>query len=148
MSTSMFIKQLSVFIENQEGRLEEVLEALKSENINIISLSLADTSEYGLLRLITSDPEAGQAALKEKGFAAMLTDVLAVRLSHQVGKLQEILSIVCKAGLNVEYMYALSNKDDDASIICKISNGDEAAGLLKSREVKLYSQEDIINIYC
>lgn len=148
MSTSMFIKQLSVFIENKEGRLEEVLEALKSENINIISLSLADTSEYGLLRLITSDPEAGQAALKEKGFAAMLTDVLAVRLSHQVGKLQEILSIVCKAGLNVEYMYALSNKDDDASIICKISNGDEAAGLLKSKEVELYSQEDIINIFC
>lgn len=148
MSTSMFIKQLSVFIENKEGRLEEVLEALKSENINIISLSLADTSEYGLLRLITSDPEAGQTALKEKGFAAMLTDVLAVRLSHRVGELQEILSIVCKAGLNVEYMYALSNKDNDASIICKISNGDEAAGLLKSKEVELYSQEDIIKIFC
>lgn len=144
----MFIKQLSVFIENQEGRLEEVLDALKEENINIISLSLADTSEYGLLRLITSDPEAGQAALKKKGFAAMLTDVLAVRLSHKVGELQEILSIVCKEGLNVEYMYALSNKDADASIICKISNGDEAAVLLKSREVELYSQEDIVKIFC
>lgn len=143
----MFIKQLSVFIENQEGRLEEVLDVLKAEQINIISLSLADTSEYGLLRLITSSPEAGQAALKEKGFAAMLTDVLAVRLSHQVGKLQEILSIVCKAGLNVEYMYALSNKEEDASIICKISNGDEAAGLLKSKEVELYSQEDIMKIF-
>ncbi len=143
----MFIKQLSVFIENQEGRLEEVLDVLKKEQISIISLSLADTSEYGLLRLITSDPEAGQAALKEKGFAAMLTDVLAVRLSHQVGKLQEILSFVCKAGMNVEYMYALSNKEDDASIICKISNGDEAAELLKSKEVELYSQEDIMKIF-
>ena len=82
----MFIKQLSVFIENQEGRLEQVLEVLKQEGINIISLSLADTSEYGLLRLITSDPAAGQAALKKQGFSAMLTDVLAVRLAHQVDR--------------------------------------------------------------
>ena len=143
----MFIKQLSVFIENHEGRLEEVLDVMKEEQISIISLSLADTSECGLLRLITTNPEAGQAALKKKGFAAMLTDVLAVKLSHQVGRLQEILSMVCKAGLNVEYMYALSNKEDDASIICKISNGDEAAKLLKSQEVELYSQEDILRIF-
>lgn len=143
----MFIKQLSVFIENHEGRLEEVLDVMKEEQISIISLSLADTSEYGLLRLITTNPEAGQAALKKKGFAAMLTDVLAVKLSHQVGRLQEILSMVCKAGLNVEYMYALSNKEDDASIICKISNGDEAAKLLQSQEVELYSQEDILRIF-
>lgn len=143
----MFIKQLSVFIENEEGRLEEVLDVLKEEQINIISLSLADTSEYGILRLITAKPEAAQAALKNKGFTARLTDVLAVRLSHQVGTLQEILSIVCKAGLNVEYMYALSNKEDDSSIICKISNGDEAAELLESREVKMFSQEDIARLF-
>ena len=144
----MFIKQLSVFIENQEGRLQEVLDVLKQKKVSIISLSLADTSEYGLLRLITSDPEAGQAALKEQGFSAMLTDVLAVKLSHQVGKLQEILSHVCSAGLNVEYMYALSNKDSEASIICKISNGDKAAELLKSKDVELFSQEDIMRIFC
>ncbi len=143
----MFIKQLSVFIENREGRLGEVLDVIKEENISIIAVSLADTSEYGLLRLITTDPEAGQAALKKKGFTVMLTDVLAVRLSHQIGSLQEILGIVCKAGLNVEYMYALSNKEDDASIICKISNGDEAARLLQSKEVELYSQEDILRIF-
>lgn len=143
----MFIKQLSVFIENREGRLEEVLDVLKARQVSIISLSLADTSEYGLLRMIASDPQAGQAALKEKGFAAMLTDVLAVRLSHHVGSLQEVLSHVCQAGLNVEYMYALSNKEDEASIICKISNGDEAAQLLKSKDVELYSQEDIMRLF-
>lgn len=143
----MFIKQLSVFIENEEGRLEEVLDVLKEEQINIISLSLADTSEYGILRLITTKPEAAQAALKNKGFTARLTDVLAVRLTHQVGTLQEMLGIVCKAGLNVEYMYVLSNKEEDSSIICKISNGDEAAELLESREVKLFSQEDIARVF-
>lgn len=143
----MFIKQLSVFIENQEGRLEEVLDVLKAEKVSIISLSLADTSEYGLLRMITTNPAAGQEALRKKGFAAMLTDVLAVKLSHQVGSLQEVLSHVCKAGLNVEYMYALSNKEDEASIICKISNGDEAARLLKSKDIEFYSQEDILKIF-
>ena len=143
----MFIKQLSVFIENHEGRLQEVLDVLKAERVSIISLSLADTSEYGLLRMITDNPQAGQEALKAKGFAAMLSDVLAVKLSHQVGSLQEVLSHVCSAGLNVEYMYALSNKEDEASIICKISNGDEAAKLLKSKDVELYGQEDILKMF-
>ncbi len=144
----MYIKQLSVFLENHEGRLEQVLDVLREHQVSIISLSLADTSEYGLLRMITSDPQAGQAALKEKGFAAMLSDVLAVKLSHRIGSLQEILRHVCQAGLNVEYMYALSNKDNEASIICKISNGEEAAALLKSKDVELYSQEDILRMFC
>lgn len=143
----MFIKQLSVFIENKEGRLGEVLEVLKTHQVSVISLSLADTSEYGLLRMITSDPQAGQEALKEEGFSAMLTDVLAVRLPHYVGSLQEVLGHVFQAGLNVEYMYALSNKEDEASIICKISNGDEAARLLQSKDVELYSQEDVLRMF-
>ena len=72
----MYLKQLSVFIENREGRLEEVLDVLKKNNINIVSLSLADTSDYGLLRLLVTEPEAGRKALNENGFSAMLTDVL------------------------------------------------------------------------
>ena len=72
------MKQLSVFIENREGRLEDVLNLLKEENINIISLSLADTSDYGMLRLIVSDPQKGREALKENGFSATLNDVVAV----------------------------------------------------------------------
>ena len=143
----MFIKQLSVFIENHEGRLQEVLDALKAEHVSIVSLSLADTSEYGLLRMITNDPQAGQQALKDRGFAAMLSDVLAVKLAHRAGSLQEILSHVCEAGLKVEYMYALSNKEEEASIICKISNGDKAAELLKSKDVELYGQEDILKMF-
>ena len=76
----MFVKQLSVFIENREGRLEQVTEVLKEENINILSLSMADTTEYGMLRMIVSDPEKARNGLREKGFSAMLTDVLAVKL--------------------------------------------------------------------
>lgn len=83
----MFMKQLSVFIENREGRLEEVLDVLKKNDVNIVSLSLADTSDYGLLRLLVTKPEAGRRALVESGFSAMLTDVLGIRLSHRVGQL-------------------------------------------------------------
>ena len=82
----MFIKQLSVFIENREGRLGEVLTTLKDNNINIISLSLADTSDYGMLRMVTSSPDEAKKVLKESGFSAKLTDVLAVKLEHKVGE--------------------------------------------------------------
>ena len=103
----MFIKQLSVFIENRKGRLEEVLNTLKNSDINIISLSLADTADYGLLRLIVSDPKRGKEALTKNGFSAMLTDVLAITLSHRVGQLQELLTVICKAEINVEYMLSI-----------------------------------------
>ena len=104
----MFVKQLSVFIENREGRLEQVTEVLKEENINILSLSMADTTEYGMLRMVVSDPERARTALRSKGFSAMLTDVLAVKLEDHVGELHKMTHILCSKGLNIEYMYALA----------------------------------------
>ena len=86
----MFVKQLSVFIENREGRLEQVTEVLKEQDINILSLSMADTTEYGMLRMIVSDPDKAKAALREKGFSAMLTDVLAVKLEDKVGEMHKL----------------------------------------------------------
>ena len=111
----MFLNQISVFLENRAGRLDEVLETLKVNNINILSLSLADTSDYGLLRMIVSDSEKCKASLKEAGFSAHLTPVIAVKLSHQVGKLQSILNEIDKAGMNIEYMYALATGNNDAT---------------------------------
>ena len=139
----MFIKQLSVFIENREGRLGEVLTALKENNINIVSLSLADTSDYGMLRMITSSPEEAKSVLKEKGFSAMLTDVLAVKLEHKVGELQEVLEIICRAGINVEYMYALATKNNDATIVIKTSNAEEAALLFQKEGAEFLTSNEI-----
>ena len=139
----MFIKQLSVFIENREGRLEEVLQALKDSAVNIVSLSLADTCEYGLLRLLVTNPEAGQEALNGAGFSAMLTDVLAIRLSHQVGKLQELLQAICGENINIEYMYALSTGKDDASIVLKASDLRKAADALAAKGVEIVTSEEI-----
>lgn len=139
----MFIKQLSVFIENREGRLEQVLDILKEEKINIISLSLADSSDFGLLRMIVSDSEKGKTALKEKGFSAMLTPVLAVKLSHRVGQLQELLSEICMAGINIEYMYALATGSDDASIVIKAADMDKAVEVLEKTGVDLISADQL-----
>ena len=141
----MFVNQLSVFIENREGRLEQVLETLKNNNINIISLSLADTSDYGMLRMIVSNAELGKSALKEAGFSAMLTPVLAVKLSHQVGQLQVLLSEICKAGINIEYTYALATGNDDASIVIKPADLEKAAEVLKKTGVELIAAAELRN---
>lgn len=138
----MYVKQLSVFIENRTGRLEEVLDVLKQVDVNIVSMSLADTSDFGLLRLLVNKPEAGKKALKENGFSAMLTDVLAIRLNHRVGQLQELLEVICKFNMNIEYMYALSTGTDDASIVIKTSDLEKAAELLKETEVELVNPEE------
>ena len=139
----MYLNQLSVFIENREGRLDEVLEALKEENINIVSLSLADSSDYGLLRMIVSDAGKAKQTLKDRGFTAMLTPVLGVKLSHQVGQLQVLLAEICKAGINIDYMYALATGSDDASIVIKTSDLDEAAKVLSKTGVEFIKADEI-----
>lgn len=142
----MYIKQLSIFIENKAGRLEDMLGILKDNGINLVSLSLADTSDYGVLRLLVSDPENGKAALKAAGVSCKTTDVLAVKLAHKVGQLQELLEVICKAGINIEYMYALATGKDDASIVIKPSDIARAEELLKEAGVEFVTQEDLANI--
>lgn len=139
----MYLNQLSVFIENREGRLDEVLETLKEENINIVSLSLADSSDYGLLRMIVSEADKAKSALKAKGFTAMLTPVLGVKLSHQVGQLQVLLAEICKAGINIDYMYALATGSDDASIVIKTADLEEAATVLSKTGVEFIKSDEI-----
>ena len=139
----MYLNQLSVFIENREGRLDEVLEALKEKNINIVSLSLADSSDYGLLRMIVSDADKAKTTLKAIGFTAMLTPVFGVKLSHQVGQLQVLLAEICKAGINIDYMYALATGSDDASIVIKTADLDEAASVLSKTGVEFIKADEI-----
>ena len=138
----MFVKQLSVFIENREGRLEQVTDVLKTQNINILSLSMADTTEYGMLRMVVSNPEVAKKALREEGFSAMLTDVLAVKLEDKVGELHKITHILCSQGLNIEYMYALASANRRAMIV-KASDGETAAKAVVDGGLELYSNEEM-----
>ena len=132
------MKQLSVFLENREGRLSDALQILADNKINILSLSLADTSEYGMLRLLVSDPEAGKKALVAKNMSATLTEVLAVKMSHEIGSLQKILSLLCDRGINIEYMYALSTGTEEAAIAIKTSDPEVAASVMENAGVEFY----------
>lgn len=122
----MASKQISVFIENRKGRLGEVLDVLKSGGVNILSLSLADTSEYGLLRIISDAPQKGQETLSSAGFSAMLTDVVILKVPHMPGALQNILRVISDEELSVEYMYGLSVAGEEASIVVKPSDLEKA----------------------
>ena len=139
----MSAKQLSVFIENRQGRLGEVLHVLKENKVNILSISLADTTEYGLLRLIVNNPERGCEVLLKAGFSSMLTDVLIIKVTHVAGSLQEILSRITERGVNIEYMYGLSVEANDASIVMKTNELDVACEVLKAEHIETMTHEEI-----
>jgi hypothetical protein len=139
----MVAKQISVFIENRQGRLGEVLEVLKKNKVNILSLSLADTTEYGLLRLIVDNPELGKDKLVEDGFSTMLTDVLVIKIAHKAGSLQEFLTLISNNDVNVEYMYGLSTDGDEASVVLKTSDLDKALNILTENGIKTLTNENL-----
>lgn len=142
----MTAKQLSVFIENRQGRLGEVLDVLKKNNVNILSLSLADTTEYGLLRLIVSNPELGKEKLSASGFSAMLTDVLVVKLNHVSGSLQGLVKILSDNSVNVEYMYGLSIDGDNATVVLKASDLITAGKILQNEGAITLSASEVNNL--
>ena len=118
----MFAKQLTVFIENRAGRLSEVLGVLGKNDVNILSMSLADTTEFGLLRLIVDNPALGKEKLTEFGFSSLLSDVTIIKIPHKVGSLQSLLKLIDDNGINIEYMYGLSIESDNAYVVLKASN--------------------------
>ena len=144
----MSVKQISVFLENKPGALYAMTGVLAQHKVDMRAFSLAETSDFGIARMIVSDIYAATTILREAGYVHSISEVLAVSVPDVPGGLNKILHVLTDAGVNVEYMYALSNKDNEASIICKISNGDKAAELLKSKDIELYSQEDIMRIFC
>lgn len=139
----MTVNQVSVFIENRQGRLGEVLQVLKDNDVNILSISLADTTEYGLLRLIVNKPEHAKEVLLASGFSSMLTEVLIIKVPHVAGSLQNILSSIAKANVSIEYMYGLSVESNDASIVMKTNELEEACNVLKNIHIDTMTTKEI-----
>lgn len=137
----MTIQQLSVFLENREGRMDEVLAALGSNDVNIVALSLADTSDYGMLRMIVSDPQKGRAVLKEIGISAMLTDVVALRVPHATGSLGKAMHALLEGDINVEYMYAFAN-GEDASAVLKADDPIRAVDILRGSGFDVWEADE------
>lgn len=141
MSMNNTIQQLSVFLENREGRLDDVLDVLAKNGVNIVALSLADTSEYGMLRMIVSDPQKGKAALKEDGITAMLTDVVALRVPHAAGSLSKAMHQIVEGKVNIEYMYAFANGSDAAAVL-KSDEPLKVVEILKDSGFDVYSADE------
>lgn len=141
MGMSNTVQQLSVFLENREGRLEEVLEVLASNDVNIVALSLADTSDYGMLRMIVSDPHKGRASLKEAGITAMLTDVVALRVPHATGSLSRAMHQIVEGEVNIEYMYAFANGSDAAAVL-KSDDPARVIDILKGSGFDVYTADE------
>ena len=131
----MKAEQLSVFLENRAGRLAEVIHTLAEAGINIRALSLADTSDFGILRLIVCDHEKAKAVLKEKGFTLGRTNVVAVEVPDEPGGLDSVLELVSKNDINGEYMYAFIQKAEGRAVmIFRFDKVDEAVELLNRHE--------------
>ncbi|MDR1856895.1 MAG: ACT domain-containing protein [Desulfovibrio sp.] len=129
----MKAEQLSVFLENRTGRLAEVTKILADAGINIRALSLADTSDFGILRMIVCDNAKAQSVLKEKGFTLGRTSVVAVEVSDRPGGLHAVLDMVSKHGINVEYMYAFVQRAKDSAVmIFRFDKVDRAVEVLQA----------------
>lgn len=126
----MVIKQLSVFLQNEQGRLEEVTDILYKQGINISALSIAETAEYGILRMIVSDIEKASAALRNESFSVRSSDVLCVETPDIPGELHKKIKLLSNAGINLSYMYGYSN-GGTARLIMKVSDPEKALHLLK-----------------
>lgn len=143
----MKVTQISIFIENKSGRLAEVSRVLGEKGVNIRALSLADTSDFGILRLIVDNTDLAKSALKDCGFTVNKTEVVAVEVPDRPGGLASILDVLDKASVNVEYMYAFVERSaGNAVIIFRFDNVDDAIRILQENGITILPGERIYGI--
>jgi hypothetical protein len=141
----MLIKQLSVFLENKSGRLAEALGTLGNENINIKALTIADTAEFGIVRMIVSDPQRGYDILREKGFSANLVDVISIATPSGCGSFAMALKILSDEGISIEYIYAFSVAGK-AAIILRTEDTARAVAAIGRNDLQLLGESAINNL--
>ena len=143
----MFVKQISVFLENKGGRLANVTRILAENKVNIRALSIADTTDFGILRLIVNDPDKALKCLKDAGLIVRTTNVLAIAVDDVAGSLAAALDTIDKNGISVEYMYAyLGNLPEKAMVVLKVDNPEAATEKLCSTNVNVLEAEDVYKI--
>ena len=141
------VKQISIFLENKSGRMTHVSEVLGEAGINIRALSIADTSDFGILRLIVDQPDRACAVLREKGFMASVTEVIALEVPDTPGGLARVLTPLEEAGINIEYLYAFVQKrTEDALILIRVENIESALQALEKEGIPVIGSERIYSL--
>ena len=142
----MKIHQLSVFLENKPGQLRAPCAALAAAGINIVTLSLADTEQFGILRLIVEDWVKAKKVLDQAGCVVKVTEVLALEVADQPGGMERILDLVDRAGLNIEYMYAFTEKRvDKGALVFRFADPDAALRVLQNEGINIISPVKLLN---
>ena len=140
----MAVKQISVFVENKEGRIKKAIDTLAKANINIRALSIADTAKYGILRLIVSNNEKAIEALEKDGFIVKENEVLLLTVPDEPNGLNSTLAVFDEKGINLEYLYAfVSNKTDEALVVMRLEDMEKAVEALEANNIKILETEDI-----
>lgn len=145
----MFVKQLSIFMENKPGRLAELSQLLADNNIDLRAISIADTKEFGIVRLIVNDLDKAVKVLTDAGWVFKITPVIAVIIPDKAGRMADVLKAINEAEIAVEYIYAvISHKDNNACIIVRVVDkmGEKAVDVLNGRGYKVISQEQLAEV--
>ena len=143
----MYVKQISVFIENSPGKLADFTRLLGENGIDLVSLSIADTTNFGILRGIVADYEKAVKLIEEAGYTVCLTDVLAVTVPDKPGGLADILLLLSENQIAIEYLYSfVRNKGNNALIVFRVEEIERAQELLKKYDVNFLTQEEICNV--
>lgn len=141
----MHIQQLSVFLEDKSGRLTELTRILAENDVNITALSVAETADYGIVRMVVGRPELAKKALEKAGFSIGLTDVVCVSIPDRPGSLYHILEILTDEKINIDYMYAFSNNDVALAVI-RAANMQLVTEVLQKNRMKLLSKSDLYQL--
>ena len=142
----MSVKQISIFIENKKGSLAEVTKFIADRKINLKALSIADTQDFGILRIITDKPDEARDMLKNEGYTVTATSVLAVELTDAPGSMASILSVLSESDISVEYTYAfMSTVENKAYMIFRVDDNNKATKALIAANIPVINQEDIFN---
>lgn len=140
----MFIKQLSIFVENKFGRLESIIDTIGKNGINIRALSIADTTDFGILRVIVDDTEKAKKCLSDAGVIAKATDVIAVYIDDETGGLAKVLGYLTEEKISVEYMYAFLSRDTSkALMVVKADDEEKAEKALRLKGVEMLDSKDL-----
>ena len=144
----MAVKQISIFVENKEGRIKKAIDTLAKQEINIRALSIADTTKYGILRLIVSDNAKAIETLENNGFIVKENEVIILAVPDEPNGLNSTLAVFDDKDINLEYLYAFaSSKTDKAIVVMRLENMEKAIDALKESNIKILDKEDIIYLY-
>lgn len=143
----MAIKQITVFVQNQKGTVVSVTDILSKNNVNLRALSIAETEDFGILRLIVNDESTAEKVLKENGYLIKVIDVLGVKIGDEPGKLTSALDVLDKANINVEYLYAfMARTEKHAYVVLRVEENEEAENVLVNAGFKMITEADITKL--